>query len=181
MRSIRIRRPIAVVAVAATIALAATGCRASDTVVPSSFIDASVAPTVGISSNLAAFETRLRDATAREGQLVRSAAAASGGSRSELRLAVVQMRRWVSDERAWLAEHPPEPCYAAAVTKFDAALDEMNAAVDGLAGIADASVAPSDDVSIPSAGTAAAHALQNATRGLFDSAVLAKTARPDCR
>ena len=107
--------------------------------------------------------------------------AASGGSRNDLRLAVVQVRRWADDERAWLADHPPEPCYDAAATKYEAALDAMIAAANGLAGIADASVAPSDDVSIPSAGTAAANALQDAGRGLIDAAVLAKAARPDCR
>ena len=163
-----------------TLAVGACG-----TTIPSSApgsLDASRQPTNpgGSTSTLPEFEGRLRDATAREGQLVRSVAAASGGSAADLRLAVLQMRQWVDGEREWLAQHPPAACYAEAAAKYQAALVAMGAAADGFAGIADASVAPSDDVSIPSAGTAAANALQATAQALLDAAALAKVARPGC-
>src|SRR6476661_3775335 len=82
--------------------------------------------TTGRTSQLADFEGRLRDATAREGALVRTIAAASAGTRVQMRLAVAQMNRWVDDERAWLSAHPVEPCYAAAATTFVTAIDAIS-------------------------------------------------------
>ncbi len=141
--------------------------------------DASAGPPT--SDPLAVFEGRLRDATMREGALVRTIAAASAGNRADLRLAVLQMRQWVDGERAWLKDHPVQPCYDAAGTKFEAALDSIAASADGFSGVADASFAPSDEVSLQSAGTAGASALQDAARALVDAAALAKTARTSCR
>ena len=127
------------------------------------------------------FEGRLRDATAREGQLVRTIAVASVGTPPEIRLAVAQMNRWVDDERAWLAAHPVEPCYESAGKAFREAIDAISTSAFWFAAIADASPAPSDDPSIQSAGEKAGRALQDAGRGLVDAAGLAKVARTTCR
>jgi predicted small lipoprotein YifL len=127
-------------------------------------------------SNLAAFEGRLREATAREGLLVQAIAAASAGSPADLRLAVGQMRDWVAGEEAWLRSNPPETCYLAAAQAFQAALTSMEAAAAGFEALAAASPGPSGDAG----GAAAAASLQDVARSLLDAAAKAKTARPDC-
>ena len=134
----------------------------------------------GATSGLSAFEGRLRDATAREGLLVRSLGAASGGTDADMRLAIGQMRAWADGERTWLADHPAEPCYDAAATKFGGALDAMASSADWFDGMVGASLAPSDDVSRASMGTQAANDLQTATQALADAAALAKAARASC-
>jgi hypothetical protein len=162
----------------------ATACGSTEPLPSATRVPASDGPgaaTSGTSDPLAAFEARLRDATAREGQLVRAIADASDAGAPEIRLAVGQMRDWVEAERAWLAEHPVEPCFDAAGTKFEAALDAMAAAADGFEGLVEVSVPPSDDVTRPSMGAAAAQALQDAARALEDAAGLAKVARTECR
>jgi hypothetical protein len=129
---------------------------------------------------LSAFEARVRDATGREGQLVRALAAASAGTAAEMRLAVGQMRQWADGETAWLAAHPADACYDAAATKFQAAIDAMTSSADWFSGMVDASLAPSDDVSRGSMGTEAGNDLQDATQALADAAALAKAARASC-
>jgi len=176
MRSTARRR----VLFAVLLAIAASACGTDQPATPPASIarpdNASAGPALG--DSLAEFEGRLRDATTREGALVRVVAAASAGSRRDLGLAVIQLRRWVDDERAWLSGHPPLPCYDAAATKFEAALDAMTAAADGFARVAGASAGPSDDAATGSAGAAGATGLQDAARALLDAAALAKTARP---
>jgi hypothetical protein len=98
-----------------------------------------------------------------------------------MRLAVAQMRRWVDGERAWLAAHPIEGCYESAGRKFAGAIDTMSTSADWFGAIAEASAAPSDDVSLPSARTEAGQSLQDAGRALLDAAALAKVARTTCR
>lgn len=143
--------------------------------------DESALRTAAVTDPLAEFEGRLRDATASEGRLVQSLASASAGSAADMRLAVTQMRDWVDDQRAWLAAHPADPCYDAAATKFEAAIDAIAASADWFESTVEASLAPSDDVSRSSAGTEAANSLQDASRALLDAAGLAKVARQDCR
>jgi predicted small secreted protein len=134
----------------------------------------------GNGSGLSDFEARLRDATAREGQLVRAVAAASAGSPADLRLVIGQMRDWAAGERAWLGDHPADPCYDAAATKLRAALDAMVSSAGWLEGTVTASLAPSDDVSMNSMGTEAGNDLQDAGQALIDAAALAKAARTAC-
>ena len=165
------------------VALAAAGC-GTDQPLPSRTpvtggVEGSVAPSAP-SSRLPEFEARLRDATTREGALVRAVAAASAGSSADVRLAVGQLRDWADGERAWLTDHPADPCFDAAASKLEAAIDSIASTADWLEASVDASVAPSDDVSVPSARTEAVHALQDAARALTDAAALAKTARATC-
>jgi hypothetical protein len=165
-------------------AVALAGCGPAEPVPPSDPTP-SVSPDGGPSatpaSGLAAFEARLRDATARQGLIVRALGDASGsGDPADLRLVVGQMRTWVEGERAWIAAHPSEPCFELAVATFDAALDAMDAAADAFLGTVEVSTAPSDDVTRPSIGAEAVERLQDASRALLDAAARAKTARTDC-
>jgi hypothetical protein len=107
-------------------------------------------------------------------------AAASAGSAPDLRLAVVQLRAWADGERTWLTDHPADPCYDAAASRFEASIDAIASAADWLEASVGASLAPSDDVSRPSAQTESVNALQDAGRALTDAAALAKTARSTC-
>jgi hypothetical protein len=132
-------------------------------------------------SGLSDFEARVRDATAREGQLVRDLAAATATLEpAGLRLVIEKMRAWADGERAWLAAHPADPCYDAAATKFQSAIDSIVSSADWFSGMIAASLAPSDDVSRGSMGTEAANDLGDATQALTDAAALAKAARSSC-
>ena len=182
------RRPILLlVSAGALLAVVLAACGATEplpSATPSPPPDASGAPGgssgPGGTSGLSDFEARLRDATAREGQVVRAVAGASAGSTADLRLAIGQMRDWVAGERAWLGEHPADPCYDAAATKLRAALDAMEGSAGWLEGTVTASLAPSDDVSRSSMGTEAGNDLQDAGQALIDAAALAKAARTAC-
>ncbi len=167
--------------VVVVIALLVGGCGTSDPLPSGGAGSPAVdgpSPTLGLTSRLAEFEGRLREATAAEGTLVQKLAAASVGTAADMRRAVAQMRDWVASQRAWLADHPAEPCYDAAATKLEAALAAMTSAADQSAAISSvASPGPSDDA----AGAAAAQSLQDAAQALVDAAALAKTDRPNCR
>ena len=134
----------------------------------------------GARAALSEFEGHVRDATTREGQLVRALATASTGSAAEMRLAIGQIRQWVDGEKAWLAAHPADACYDSAATKLSAAIEAMASSAGWLTGMVDASLAPSDDVSRGSMGTEAGNDLQDATQALTDAAALAKAARAGC-
>ena len=164
-----------------TVALGACGSATpSVPSAPGGVVDSSPSATAGVTSSLPDFEGRLRDATAREGALVRTIATASTGSRAQMRVAVAQMNRWVDDERAWLVAHPVEPCYETAGKTFQEAIDAISTSAFWFAAIADASPAPSDDPSIQSAGEKAGRSLQDAARALVDAAAQAKVARTAC-
>ncbi len=178
------RRPILLlVSASALLTVVLAACGATEplpSATPSLPPEVSSAPggsPTGNVSRLSEFEARLRDATAREGPLVRAAAAASAGTAADLRLVIGQMRDWAAGERAWLDEHPADPCYDAAATKLRAALDAMVSSAGWLEGTVTASLAPSDDVSMSSMGTEAGNDLQDAGQALIDAAALAKAAR----
>jgi hypothetical protein len=168
----------------ALLVVVAAGCGSSETLpTPSPRTGggdgspASGSPAVSVADPLAAFEGRLRDATTREGALVRALAAASAGDPAKMRLAVTQMREWIHAEQAWLTAAPVQECFAAAVVKYEAAVAAMTKAADGFAATATGSPTPSDEA----VGAAAGQSLQDAARALADTAVLAKDARPNCR
>lgn len=125
---------------------------------------------------LSAFEGRLRDATLRQGLIVRALAAASAGSSSAMTTAVAQMRDWVSREQTWLTAHPALACFAAAAARYQDALDSMTISADAFAATIGASASAADV-----AGTTAGASLQDAARALAETATLAKTARTSCR
>lgn len=180
MPSTRARRALPVVLL---LALAAAGC-GTDEPLPSrtpvaAGVEGSTPPTAG-SSRLSEFEARLHEATAREGALVGAVASSSAGSTADVRLVLAQLRSWADGERAWLTDHPADPCFDAAASKLEAAIDAIDSTADWLEASVEATVAPSDDVSRPSAQVEAANALQDATRALTDAAALAKAARPSC-
>lgn len=130
---------------------------------------------------LPAFEARLRQATTEEGGLVRAIGAASAGSAADMRLALGPVRTWVDDQRAWLAANPGELCYDPAATQFGVAIEAMAGAADAFEAEAGAKVAPSDDVTRPSALSSAVQLLQDTARALAEAQRLAVIARPNCR
>jgi hypothetical protein len=146
---------------------------------------ASVAPIVqptgpgsaSASVNLPDFEGRVRDATAREGALIRAVAGESAGGPAELRLAAGQLQAWVRAERDWLTAHPPDGCYQDAAGAFTTAVDGIQTAAELLDGLAATSPRPSDDTT----GQQAAEQLSAATAALAHAADLAKAARTACR
>jgi hypothetical protein len=146
---------------------------------PSGSLSASAAPAGTANPNLAAFEGRIRDATAREGLLVRSLAAASAGTAADMRLAIAQVRDWVAGERDWLAGHPADACYQAAADAYIGAVDAMEKTADLVAAYANASAGPV--ASGAAAGEAAGRQLNAATDALHASADLATGARAACR
>jgi hypothetical protein len=183
------RRPVGLFLIAscALIAAAAAACGSTEPL-PSGVPNAAsgqppLASTSGTTttSGLSDFEARVRDATAREGALVRDLGTASAGSAADLRLVLEKMRQWAEGERTWLAQHPPDPCYDAAATKLQAAAEAISSSAAWFSGMIAASISPSDDVSRGSMGTEAANDLQDATQALADAAALAKTARAACR
>ena len=127
--------------------------------------------------NLPDFEGRVREATAREGALVRAVATATAGSPADLRLAAGQMRAWVRAERDWLAAHPPDGCYQIAAEAFTTAIDGIETAAGLFDGLAAASPQATDDTT----GRQAAEQVAAATSALAQAAELAKAARPGCR
>ena len=171
----------AVLALLLTLALGACGSTTpSASTAPGGVVDSSPSATAGLTSSLPDFEGRLRDATAREGVLVRTIAAASARSSAEVLVAVAQMNRWVDGERAWLAAHPVQACYQTAGKTFQAAIDAISTSAFWFATIAAASPAPSDDPSNQLAGEKAGRSLQAAARDLVDAAAQAKVARTAC-
>ncbi len=142
---------------------------------PSAIASDAIEPTANL--DLADFEARVRDATAREGALVRALATASTGSAADIRLVVAQMRRWVQGERDWLAAHPPDACYQAAADAFGTGIDGFETTADLSAAIAPAGPQASDDP----AGAEAGAQLEAATTSLQQAAAVAKTARSACR
>lgn len=171
------------VVLAVLLAIVASGCGPSEAG-PSSSTDGDPAATAIARASgaaqgdpLSAFEGRLRDATTAQGIIVRALAAASAGSTAQVDAAVGQMRTWVAAEQAWLKAHPAQTCFAAAATRYSAAVEAMATSAGQFEAAAHASPAASDDA----AGAAAAQSLQDASRALLDAAALAKTSRPNCR
>lgn len=126
--------------------------------------------------NLPEFAGRVREATAREGALVRALASATADSPADLHLAVGQMRAWVRAKREWLAAHPPDGCYQAAADAFTTAIDGIETAAELFDALVAASPLPSDDTT----GQQAAEQLSAATSALVQAAELAKAPRPAC-
>ena len=180
----RLAAIVPILLVAAALSVAVGGCGTAE---PSPsrtpFVEPSdgAGPTPTLTSGLALFEGHLRDASSRQGLIVRSLAAATAtGEAADLRLAVGQMRAWVEDERGWLRDNRSQPCFEHAVVRYMAALDAMDRSADEFLAMAEATVAPSDNVARPSIGAAVA-ALQDVGRALLDAEAMARTSRPNCR
>jgi hypothetical protein len=125
--------------------------------------------------NLVAFTTHIREATTREGQLVRDIAAAQQGSADQQRLAARGLTAWAADEQAWLDDNIADSCYEAAWQSWQAGVGDIAKAAAGLASIV--------DVAVPSAGAGEAAGAQLASGGkaLEAAADLAGQARAACR
>jgi hypothetical protein len=126
--------------------------------------------------NLVEFETRLRDATSREGQLVRALAAASTGSNDQLGLAARELGDWAAGEQTWLTDHPADACYEDAWQTYASGVDDFLTAASDFGALAEAASPPTD-----AEGQAAAGALSSGADSVNAAADLANQARAGCR
>lgn len=125
---------------------------------------------------LVEFETHLRDATSREGQLVRALAAASTGSNDQLGLAARELADWAAGEQAWLTDHPADACYEDAWQTYASGVDDFVTAASDFGVLAEAPSPPTD-----AQGQAAAGALGSGADSVNAAADLANQARGACR
>ena len=125
--------------------------------------------------NLVAFTTHIREATTREGQLVRDLAAAQSGSKDQLRLVARHLATWASDEQAWLDANIADSCYEPAWQSWSDGATDIATAATGFTTLADVAL-PS-----PETGQAAASHLAAGGDELKAAADLADQARAACR
>lgn len=125
--------------------------------------------------NLVAFTTHIREATSREGQIVRDLAAAQTGSKSQLRLVAHELATWASDEQAWLEANIADSCYEPAWQSWSDGATAIASAATGFTTLADVAL-PS-----PETGQAAASKLADGGDALKAAADLADQARAACR
>jgi len=127
--------------------------------------------------NLVAFEQRLRDASSREGQLVRSLSAAAGsGSNAQLELAARQLAAWAIDEQAWLEDNVADTCYEDAWQTYASALDDIGAAATQFRELAGKPSPPSNEQA-----ESAVQRLGDGGGSMQAAADLATKARAACR
>jgi hypothetical protein len=125
---------------------------------------------------LVEFETHIRDATTRQGQLVRDLAAATTGANAQLGLAARGLGEWAAEEESWLEAHPADACYEDAWQTFVSGVDDIATAASVFEGLAAQPSPPNE-----SEGAAAGEALATGTSALNAAAGLANQARAACR
>jgi hypothetical protein len=165
------------VAVAIAVAIAVAACAMpAPSAAPPTEPPATQAPVqASPNQNLVAFTTHIREATSREGQIVRDLAAAQTGSKSQLRLVAHQLATWASDEQAWLEANIADSCYEPAWQSWSDGVTAIAAAATGFTTLADVAL-PS-----PETGQAAASKLAQGGDALKAAADLADQARAACR
>ena len=126
--------------------------------------------------NLVEFTTHLREATSREGQLVRALAAASTASNDRLALAARELAAWAADERTWLEDHEADTCYEDAWQAYRNGVDDIEAAAAAFLTLASRASPPTE-----SEGQAAAAGLSSGGQALNAATDLANQARAACR
>jgi hypothetical protein len=127
--------------------------------------------------NLVDFETHLRDATPREGQLIRAlSAAAATGSNAQLGLAARELSEWAAAEETWLTDHPADACYEDAWQTYASGVDDLTTAAAAFTELAAAPSPPTD-----AEGQAAAAPLATGGDSINAAADLANQARAQCR
>jgi hypothetical protein len=158
--------------------LVAVTCGPSPTPPPTSSPAAATSSPVQPSPNpnLVEFTTHLREATSREGQLVRALATASVASNDRLGLAARELAAWAADERTWLEDHEADTCYEDAWQAYRSAVDDIEAAAAALLTLASRPSPPTE-----SEGQAAAAGLSTGGQALNAAADLANQARAACR
>jgi hypothetical protein len=125
---------------------------------------------------LVEFETHLRDATSREGQLIRALSAAATGSNDQLGLAARELADWAAGEQAWLTDHPADACYEDAWQTYASGVDDLTTAAAAFVDLAAAASPPT-----VAEGQAAAAPLLTAGDSIGAAADLANQARAACR
>jgi len=126
--------------------------------------------------NLVTFETHIREATTREGQLIRDLAAAQTGSQDQQRLAARSLVAWAADEQTWLDANIADSCYEPAWQSWKSGVSDISTAADSLRALAEAA-SPGTDAQ----GQAAGAKLASGGDALKTAADLATQARAACR
>jgi hypothetical protein len=125
--------------------------------------------------NLVEFESHLREATARQGQLVRELSTATTGSAQQLAQAARHLTDWTAAEQLWLQAHPADACFEGAWQTYASSVDDMATAAAAIDELAAAAASPS-----ASAGEVAGALLANGTETMKLAADLAYQARAAC-
>jgi hypothetical protein len=159
----------------ATVASVAVACGATPTPAPTSPPPTASPVQASPNPNLVEFETHLAEASSREGQFVRSLAAATG-SNDQLGLVARQVGEWAADEQAWLEAHPADACYEDAWLTFASGIDDVATAAAAFGDLAAVPSPPTEP-----AGQAAAAPLLSGGESITAAVDLAKQARAGCR
>jgi hypothetical protein len=127
-------------------------------------------------ANLVEFERHLRDATTREGQLVRDLAASATASNDRLDLVARQLAAWAAAERSWLDDNVADTCYEEAWQTYSSGVEDVMSAAEGFHSLAGRPSPRSDEE-----GQAAGASLSSGGDALRAAADLAMRARAACR
>ena len=174
--AVRVPRAHSFVALAALAIIAAACAAPAPTPAPATAPPPSQSPVqASPNPNLVAFTLHIRDATKREGQLVRDLSAAQSASRNQQELVARQLTAWATNEQAWLDANEADSCYEPAYQSWSTGVADIAKAAAGFASLASVAL-PS-----PDAGQAAGSQLASGTQALTAAAGLADQARAACR
>ena len=174
--AVRVPRAHSFVALAALAIIAAACAAPAPTPAPATAPPPSQSPVqASPNPNLVAFTLHIRDATKREGQLVRDLSAAQSASRNQQELVARQLTAWATNEQAWLDANEADSCYEPAYQSWSTGVADITKAAAGFASLASVAL-PS-----PDAGQAAGSQLASGTQALTAAAGLADQARAACR
>ena len=118
---------------------------------------------------------RIQEGLALEGGFVEFVADASAGD-IDLASTVVSIGLWADNEAAWLAEHPPEDCFADAHAEYLEGVNAIADVADAYGAIAAASLPPSE----AEAREAAGH-FETARTAMESAVALARADVATCR
>lgn len=176
----------AVLFLAILVGTAAAACSApipSATPASSDAPEASVSasPGAGLDFQLAALTERIRAGLQQQGEFVTRLATASIESpvpsgAVPMSIIALAMTNWAGTEHQWLADHPPEACYAVVQARYAEAVDAIAASAAAFAKLGTGSPEASGDGS----AQAAVAALTGARSTIEDANAQATTAGAAC-
>ncbi len=151
--------------------VALAGCSPAPVPTPAPLPTATVA---GPNAGLLELRNRIGLGAGPRSALIQALAEASAGDPAGLAAPAAALVTWAETELAWLDEHPPEPCYAAAHEAYGDALAALASAATAFAEIAEGA----EPVDV--AGPEAVSALGAATDGIARAEGAALTAGTRC-
>lgn len=180
-------RRLATLLPAIVLAVAAAGCSSpspSPSVAPTQSgapeASDSGSPGVGLDFQLAALTERIRAGLRQQGEFVTRLATASIESpvpsgAVPMSIVALAMTNWAGSERQWLADHPPEACYATVQARYAEAVDAIAASAAAFAKLGGSVPGPSGD-----GGASAVTALTGARTTIEDANSMATAAAAAC-